>query len=151
MINDHFGGSVQSNVPLDGRVGRTRCGVTMAKIIPVDASECSFDIYRDLSIEPRKRKSGPPQRIDGMTVGIVTMTENAPHAGEMHPDGDEILYVISGRVSVTCDSDPGAELILGPGQACIVPKGEWHNVSILEKTQLIHITPGPNGDHRPLG
>jgi hypothetical protein len=31
-----------------------------------------------------------------------------------------------------------------------VPKGEWHRVHVLEKTQLIHITPGPNGDHRPL-
>ncbi len=27
---------------------------------------------------------------------------------------------------------------------------EWHKVHVLEKTQLLHITPGPNGDHRPL-
>lgn len=85
-----------------------------------------------------------------MTVGIVTMTEDAPHGGEVHPDGDEILYVVSGRLRVSCESDPGGELILGPGQACVVPKGEWHKVSILEQTQLIHVTPGPNGDHRPL-
>jgi hypothetical protein len=39
---------------------------------------------------------------------------------------------------------------LGPGQGCIVRKGEWHQVDILEKTQLLHLTPGPNGDHRPL-
>ncbi len=122
----------------------------MAKIIPVDVSQSSFDIYRDLSIRSRKRTPGPPERIDGMTVGIVTMFEDAPHGGEVHPDGDEILYVISGRVRVTCDSDPDGDVVLGPGQACIVPKGEWHNVSILETTQLVHVTPGPNGDHRPL-
>lgn len=122
----------------------------MTRVIPVDVSEFSLDIHRDLSVSPRKRKPGPPERIDGMTVGIITITEDAPHNGEMHPDGDEILYVVSGRVRVTCDSDPGGELVLGPGQACIVPKGEWHKVSILEKTQLIHVTPGPNGDHRPV-
>lgn len=122
----------------------------MTKLIPVDVTECSFDIHRDLSIEPRKRKPGSPERIDGMTVGILTLTQDAPHNGEMHPDGDEILYVISGKVRVTCESDPDQDFILGPGQACIVPKGEWHKVSLVEKTKLIHITPGPNGDHRPL-
>ena len=123
----------------------------MAKVRRVDASECSFDIYKDWSILPRKRKPGPPERVDGMTVGIVTLKDDAPHNGEMHPDGDELLFVISGRVRVTCDSDPDGELILEQGESCIVPKGEWHKVSILEESQLLHITPGPNGDHRPLG
>ncbi|XOV90788.1 MAG: cupin domain-containing protein [Pseudomonadota bacterium] len=68
----------------------------------------------------------------------------------MHPDGDEILHVISGKVRVSCDSSPDEDLILGPGDTCIVPKGEWHKVSLVEETKLIHITPGPNGDHRPL-
>ena len=85
-----------------------------------------------------------------MTVGIVTMAHDAPHGGEVHPDGDEILYVISGKLRVTTESEPNAAIELCPGQACIVPKGEWHRVSVLEQTQLIHITPGPNGDYRPL-
>lgn len=85
-----------------------------------------------------------------MTIGIVTLTEDAPHRGEVHPDGDEILYVVSGRLRVTGESEPDSAFELGAGQACIVPKGEWHLVKLLEPTQLIHITPGPNGDHRPL-
>jgi mannose-6-phosphate isomerase-like protein (cupin superfamily) len=85
-----------------------------------------------------------------MTIGIVTMSHDAPHGGEVHPDGDEILYVISGRLRVTGDSAPNTPIEMGPGQACIVRKGEWHRVRVLEKTQLLHITPGPNGDHRPL-
>ena len=121
----------------------------MDKIIPVDISGCSFDIHRDLSVSTRTRKPGPPERIDGMTMGIIAMEHDAPHGGEVHPDGDEILYVISGRLRVTGDSAPEA-LELGPGDACIVKKGEWHKVSVLEKTRFIHVTPGPNGDHRPL-
>ena len=122
----------------------------MSRITPVDASRHVFDIHRDLSISTRATRPGPPERIDGMTVGIVTMDHDAPHRGEVHPDGDEILYVISGRVRVTGESEPDAAIELGPGQACIVPRGEWHLVSLLERTQLLHITPGPNGDHRPL-
>ena len=78
------------------------------------------------------------------------MAHDAPHGGEVHPDGDEILYVISGKVRVVGDSEPDAPVELGPGDACIVPRGEWHRVKIVEPTQLIHITPGPNGDHRQL-
>lgn len=122
----------------------------MNQITPVDASRHVFDIHRDLSISARATRPGPPERIDGMTVGIVTMDHDAPHRGEVHPDGDEILYVISGRVRVTGESEPEAAIELGPGEACIVPRGEWHLVSLLERTQLLHITPGPHGDHRPL-
>ena len=122
----------------------------MSRITRVDACRRVFDIHRDLSISTRATRPGPPERIDGMTVGIVTMDHDAPHRGEVHPDGDEILYVISGRVRVTGESEPDAAIELGPGEACIVPRGEWHLVSLLERTQLLHITPGPNGDHRPL-
>ena len=122
----------------------------MNKIIPVDVSRFCFRIDRDLSVTTSKIKPGPPERIDGMTVGIVTLERDPPHGGEVHPDGDEILYVISGALKVTSDSNPGGALHLGPGDACIVEKGEWHKVQVLEKTQLLHISPGPNGDHRPL-
>ena len=122
----------------------------MSKLIPVDVSRCCLDIHRDLSVKPRKYKPGPPERIDGMTVGIFSLTADAPHNGEMHPDGDEILHIVSGKVRVSCDSSPGEDLILGPGDTCIVPKGEWHKVSLIEEARFIHITPGPNGDFRPL-
>ncbi len=41
-------------------------------------------------------------------------------------------------------------LEVGPGQAVIVPKGVWHRVLIHEPSQLVHLTPGPGGEHRPL-
>ena len=122
----------------------------MKKIQRVDPCRNVFDIHRDLSVTVRAHKPGPPERIDGVTVGIVTMTEDAPHRGEVHSDGDEVLYVISGRVRVTGESDPASAVELRAGDACVVPKGEWHRVKLLEPTQLVHITPGPHGDHRPL-
>ena len=113
----------------------------------IDPTNMVLDIHRDLSVSARERKPGPPERIDGMTVGILTMSGPSPHNGEMHPDGDEILYVYSGKLRLTCDSSE--EVVeLSSGQACIVRKGEWHKVECEEETQLIHITPGPNGDAR---
>ncbi len=84
-----------------------------------------------------------------MTVGIQRVTEDAPHGGEMHPDGDEILYVISGRFRVIGDSEPDAPVELGPGDGCVVPRGEWHQVMVVEPGELVNVTPGPRGDHRP--
>jgi quercetin dioxygenase-like cupin family protein len=122
----------------------------MTQIVPVDVTRFALDIHRDLSISPRARKSGPPERIDGMTVGFVSVTRDAPHNGEVHPDGDEILYVLSGKLRVIGESDPSTALDLGPGEACIVRRGEWHRVIMLEPSQLLHITPGPRGGFRPL-
>ena len=109
-----------------------------------------FDLFANKSIAVRETVPGPPQRIDGFSVGIVRMHEDAPHGGELHPDGDELLYLFSGRARITWESEPDAFLELGPGEGCIVPRGEWHRVHIIEPVELLHITPGPNGDHRPL-
>jgi mannose-6-phosphate isomerase-like protein (cupin superfamily) len=93
---------------------------------------------------------GPP-RIDGYTVGAPFITQDPPHGGEMHPDGDELLHVVSGRFHVRLELDTGhREIELHPGEALVVPRGVWHLVEVQEPGQLIHITPGPGGRHRPV-
>ena len=42
----------------------------------------------------------PPPRIDGLSIGVAVMDRPAPHAGERHLDGDELLYVIAGHATV---------------------------------------------------
>ena len=101
--------------------------------------------------------SGGPVRIDGFSVGAPMLTHNPPHRGELHPDGDELLYLVSGRVDVILE-DGGDEERVGtervvavhPGEAIIVPKGVWHRVEVREPSRLVHITPGPGDGHRPL-
>ena len=78
------------------------------------------------------------------------MSENAPHNGEMHPDGDEILYLIEGRISVVLETTPPEVLELGAGDGVLVPRGVWHRVDIVEPSRLVYVTPGPNGEYRPL-
>jgi mannose-6-phosphate isomerase-like protein (cupin superfamily) len=71
------------------------------------------------------------------------MTKAPPHAGEMHPDGDELLYLVEGAVDLVLDEEAG-ELCrsLQPGQAFVVPRGVWHRVIIKEPCRLLYFTPG---------
>lgn len=123
----------------------------MNPIVSVDTTKCVIDISRSFEVRSRELVPGSPQRTDGYTLGVVLMNEDPPHGGEIHPDGDEVLIVISGRLSVRSESSPTEVLTLGPGDACIVKRNEWHKVSVIEPAKLIHLTPGPNGDHRPVG
>ncbi|MET0902130.1 MAG: cupin domain-containing protein [Acidimicrobiales bacterium] len=99
---------------------------------------------------------GEPVRVDGFTVGAPLMEHSAPHRGEVHPDGDELLYVVSGRVDVVLDDGDQDEVgtetrtEVVAGQAYLVPRGVWHRVDVKEPTHLVHITPGPGDGHRPL-
>jgi mannose-6-phosphate isomerase-like protein (cupin superfamily) len=97
------------------------------------------------------KTNGPPLRLDGYTVGAPMMTRPAPHAGELHPDADELLYLISGSIQVLLELPDGDRVVdVAPGQAVIVPRGVWHRVMLNEPSHMIHVTPGPGGDHRPL-
>jgi mannose-6-phosphate isomerase-like protein (cupin superfamily) len=122
-----------------------------------DLSEMVVALLRDGAsdvIVPDRTR--PPERYDGFTVGAPYLTGDAPHRGELHPDGDELLYVISGSVDVVLDDGDletvGAETTttLEPGQAFVVPKGVWHRVHVREPSHFVHITPGPGSAHRPL-
>ena len=97
--------------------------------------------------------AGGPPRIDGYTVGapLLTPGHEPPHAGEMHPDADELLFLVSGRVRVVLELEDGhRETELAGGQALVVPRGVWHRIRIEEPGRLVHVTPGPGGQHRPL-
>lgn len=96
---------------------------------------------------------GPPRRLDGHTIGLGTVSRDnlPPHAGECHPDGDEVLILVSGRIEVRLEFDDGDRIVsVGPGEALVVPQGVWHLIDVIEPGQLVNITPGPRGDHRPL-
>ena len=93
----------------------------------------------------------PPQRIDGFTIGAPQIAGDPPHDGEMHPDGDELLFLVSGAATVTLELSGGnTQVDLGAGDAIVVPQGVWHQVTTREPGRLLHITPGPNGAARPL-
>ena len=63
---------------------------------------------------------------------------------EVHPHGDEIVYLLSGDTEfVLRQNDADTVLrINDPGSAIVVPRGCWHTARPLAPTQLLFITPG---------
>lgn len=111
---------------------------------------------RDGSITIAASAPGPPRRIDGYSIGVASdLVGPGPHAGEVHPDGDEFLYVVSGTMQLILDDGDehaaGAEttVVLHAGDAYVVPRGIWHRLESTEPSCLVHVTPGPSGGHRP--
>jgi mannose-6-phosphate isomerase-like protein (cupin superfamily) len=124
--------------------------------VPVRFDGNVANIARDWSIAFASAPPGPPRRIDGYTIGVAPNIEGAGlHGGEVHPDGDEFLYVVSGTMELILDDgDEGSVgnetmVVLRSGDAYVVPRGVWHRLEALEPSCLMHVTPGPNGGHRP--
>jgi len=115
-----------------------------------DPTTHTVGLSRDLLASLHPEQPDPPVPVDGLTFGVATMTENSPHGGEMHPDGDEILYLVSGRVRVVFLDGDDSDVDMQPGDGLVVPKGVWHRVDILEPSQIVYATPGPNNEFRPL-
>ena len=114
-----------------------------------DPATHTIALARDLLAASQPHRPDPPIPVDGVTFGVATMSENSPHGGEMHPDGDEILYLISGRARVVFVDTADDDVEIRPGDGLVVPKGVWHRVDILEPCQIVYVTPGPNNQFRP--
>ena len=122
----------------------------MAKPIPFDPSIHVIGLSGEFAAKRMPERPDPPAAIDGATFGVATMSENSPHGGEMHADGDEVLYLISGRIRVVFLDDPEDDVEVLPGEGLVVPKGMWHRVDIIEPSQIVYVTPGPNNEFRAI-
>ena len=119
----------------------------MPEVIDLSSSTVGFHRDGTTSVEPNR--SGPPRRIDGFIVGAPMITRDPPHNGELHPDADELLFLVSGHVDIVMEIEGREETTeLQAGDACIVPRGTWHRTRRREPSQILHVTPGPGGEWR---
>lgn len=84
---------------------------------------------------------------------LVTQGESEgdwPH-WEMHPKGDEVVYLITGDVTLIFERARRDERVrLKPGQAVVVPAGTWHRALVPVASRLLFITYGEGTRHKPL-
>lgn len=122
----------------------------MTKPIRFNPSMHTIGLTRGFAASKMAERPDPPIPFSGITFGVATMSENSPHGGEVHPDGDEVLYLISGRVNVVFLDSDEEDIEVEPGDGLVVPKGTWHRVDIIEPSQIVYLTPGPNNQFRPV-
>ena len=69
---------------------------------------------------------------------------------EMHPHGDEVVCLLSGRAEMRLAESGGerSALLEAPGAFLIVPRGTWHTARIREATTMLFVTPGEGTENR---
>jgi mannose-6-phosphate isomerase-like protein (cupin superfamily) len=78
---------------------------------------------------------------EGRIAGTVPMTHDMP-LWEMHPSGDEFLYLLSGKIACVLEESHGERVVeLRAGEACIVPQGVWHRLLVHAPGNLLFLTP----------
>lgn len=66
---------------------------------------------------------------------------------ERHPSGDEIVCLISGRITFILEG-VGENQLSEPGDFAFVPKGTWHTARVAETATVLFITAGEGTEHR---
>ena len=69
---------------------------------------------------------------------------------EMHPNGDEFVYLISGSADLLLEQPDGiTTLQLRQSAAVLVPRGLWHTAKIHSPSRMLHVTLGGGTQTRP--
>jgi mannose-6-phosphate isomerase-like protein (cupin superfamily) len=63
---------------------------------------------------------------------------------EIHPHGDEFVYLLSGDVDLVMQTADGEKIlrVSEPGTYVVVPKGTWHTARPHRHTAMLFVTPG---------
>ena len=63
---------------------------------------------------------------------------------EVHPMGDEVVCLMSGKIEFLLKTDNGIECVAlsEPGSYVLVPKNTWHTARVEQAASCLFITPG---------
>jgi mannose-6-phosphate isomerase-like protein (cupin superfamily) len=84
----------------------------------------------------------------GRLMGVLKLDPSPSH-WEVHPDGDELLYLLSGSMDVVLKVERKNKVVTLDGlSSFIVPKGMWHQTIARETSTLLFITPSKDTQRR---
>lgn len=86
----------------------------------------------------------------GWLISEFEFTQDWP-SWEMHPHGDEFVYLLSGAVELQFDRGGEIETVVLDGRgAVLVPRGVWHTAKVKAPSRMLHVTRGEGTEHRPV-
>jgi len=84
-------------------------------------------------------------QFDRRRVGVLSVDSGVRDEWEMHPEQDELLYLLEGAIDIFLrgELEVGEEqlLHLRQGEACVVPKGMWHRQVVVAPCKMLFLTP----------
>jgi mannose-6-phosphate isomerase-like protein (cupin superfamily) len=82
---------------------------------------------------------------------LTVLTMNADWTNwEMHPVGDELLFMLEGSATFLLDQRDGVrEVALHAGRLLVIPRGVWHTAKLSGPARLLAITAGHGTQHKP--
>jgi predicted enzyme related to lactoylglutathione lyase/mannose-6-phosphate isomerase-like protein (cupin superfamily) len=93
-----------------------------------------------------------PQLDDGRLVAFFEY-DGDWSTWEMHPDGEELVILISGRATFVLETSEGERSIVlsRPGETVLVPRGTWHTARTDVPVRMLFVTAGKGTQHREAG
>lgn len=76
-------------------------------------------------------------------IGAFWSEAGGPGPWELHPDAEELLHVMEGRVEIEIlpRQGPSIRKELTAGSFLIVPRGLWHRHNMLTRTKEMYLSP----------
>lgn len=89
--------------------------------------------------------SGQQGNSESMTFGRVTIRSGQSNAEHRHPNCDEILHLLQGRLIHTVND---SEFALEPGDTISIPAGSWHNARSVAPQDAVMVVCYSSADRR---
>ncbi len=114
-----------------------------ATAVPQPPFTGSMDWYVDYA--ERTNSDG----VEGRLVSMYTF-EDPWDVWEMHPEGDEVVLVLDGTMTLHQELDgERTTLTLEAGEYAVNPPGAWHTADVDGSARVLFITAGMGTQHRP--
>lgn len=71
---------------------------------------------------------------------------------EIHPNGDEIVCLLSGRATMVLEAADGSHTLIElqqPGSYAFIPRATWHTARVSQESAMLFITAGEGTRNRP--
>lgn len=86
----------------------------------------------------------------GYLMGAFRLESGSDH-WEVHPQGDEIIQLLSGSVDFVFREAKGERRTELRGRAsCVVPRGIWHRTEVHAPSEIVFTTWGLGTQHEPV-
>ncbi len=121
----------------------------MVKAIDIEAALATRPVLRG-----RRPETPPDEEAEAFATlaafrdgGVFAGSFEGESAWERHPNGDELVHILSGETTLTILNDDGPQVLeMKAGMLTVVPRDCWHRFHAPDGVTVLTATPQPT-DH----